>query len=121
VCRAASLIVLPETFGDDFFDWANRDSSEPPAPMAKAAAPVIAVLLKNFLRDIPVPTSFDHFIADSPHCNHMLHPADPRISQWNINGMGVHGSGCQTIQPVGPLSRILSQMYDNLFARETDQ
>jgi hypothetical protein len=45
--------------------------------MAKAAAPVIAVLLKNFLRDIPVSTSFDNFIADSPHFNHVPHPADP--------------------------------------------
>src|SRR4030043_1154190 len=49
VSRAASLIVLPDILGDSF-DPAEAGRAMPPAPIARIAAPFIAVLLTNYRR-----------------------------------------------------------------------
>lgn len=40
-------------------------------------------------------------------------PQIRRILHWNMNRMGEHDSGCQTIRPVSPMSRNMSQICDN--------
>jgi len=45
--------------------------------MARAAAPVIAVFVKNFLREIAVSASFENVISGSPHQYYVPHPAYP--------------------------------------------
>ena len=68
VSRAGSLIVLTDICVD-LTDWADTGIAIPPAPIAKVAVPFIAAFLTNSLQVIPLSTSLDNLVANSPDRN----------------------------------------------------